>query len=175
MSNLKDLIDYPEKSNRLSLAYFLLLANILGMTILLGQKRSYSPSLTEKNETTKLTDEISSQDEKRENNEKHQPQSQLDKNKEQEKNELHATSNVAAELLSKAIIDEAKSDIVVREDKAAHQSAPGKTDTDHKDNVINFKTAATERKVQEKKEPLKPLVWNFPDTSPFFRKHVNNQ
>ena len=172
MSNLKDLIDYPERGDGLSLAYVLLLANILGMTIFLGQKRSYSPALTEKKETVKSSAEVKNSDDRRESDGHCESKLQLKEKEEQVKEGIHAASKVTPEFPSEDIGDKSKSDIVVKDDdKIVHQCISDETVMVNEDSVIDFKTVVDERKLQGKKEPLKPLVWNFPESSPFFRKH----
>lgn len=169
MSNLKDLIDYPEKSNRLTIVYLLLLANILGMTVFLGQKRDNS--VTENNKDFRLT---TNQEKNGENiEEKKNVQGDvkdgmcLTNDNKQREVPVEKTDSLLTTLpetpKSNTVINNAQDDAPQLTLKEQHAT--------HKDNVIDFNTISAERKVQEKKEPLKPLVWNFPNESPFLRKH----
>ncbi|WP_422444593.1 hypothetical protein [Thermoanaerobacterium sp. DL9XJH110] len=161
MSCIKDLIINPDGQSRASLAYLLLLANVLGVAIFLeGNKSTISRVAAERgpdNAGVKSTGGYTA------------PQD-FDETSMGNVASINAGNAEVVDNKGEPGHPELKSDVlslvhgagrVEKDTKSNHEDEHSKRER-FKEKVIDFKEAASERKNQDTREPLKTLVWRFP-------------
>lgn len=162
MSCIKDLIINPDGQSRASLAYLLLLANVLGVAIFLeGNKSVISRASTEKSTgnmpVKHAIENIAPQDfdETSMSNfvSNNAGNAEVVNNKEEP-----GHPELKSDVFSFKVHDAGR----VEEDTELNHDDEHSKRERFKEKVIDFKEVASERKNQETREPLKTLVWRFP-------------
>jgi len=145
MADIRDFFSRFENESTASMAYLLLMANILGLVVYLDSRKTesviHNQALTTNDKAT------------------------IQSTEPQGLSEIKAASNVADHKqqakdfsteeakFPKKIIETTQAETITLKNKKEQLKTA--------DNVIDFKEAVATR-TQEQKEPLKPLVWKFP-------------
>lgn len=144
MADMKDIFSGSGNQTTASMAYLLLMANVLGLAIFIDGKKgvhSFSKESGYKNNRTKQTiEQVSTIGEKSivsEIADQNEPTTEDNTKESSEKNHVMFNQN-------QQTVEQSNEEI-----------------PKFRDNIIDFKEAVALR-TQETKQPLKPLIWNFP-------------
>lgn len=144
MANMKDFFSDSGNQTTASMAYLLLMANVLGIAIFIdGKKSLQSPVRERKNKKLQMTQTV-------------KPVSPID--------DKHIVSEIPDEIMrtTEEIIEEKSEENQVVFDQVEQIAKQNNKEVPKlRDNIIDFKEAVASR-TQETKQPLKPLIWHFP-------------